>query len=754
MTSDTSQQLTSEQALHQAIAHHNAGRLQDAERLYRAVLQTHPHHPDAHRNLGILAMQVGRADAGLLHFGEVLNVLFAARRYAEVAQLAEELTRRHPGWGHGWKALGTGLVQMGRYGDALAHQQKSVALAPEDAEAHFNLGNNLLKLARWEEAEAAYLRALQLKPDYAEAHCNLGTVLRKLRLPEEAEAAYRQALRFKPDYAEAYNNLGTTLCDLGRTGEADACFQKALDIRPDFADAYCNRGRMQDDLRLYDAALQNFDRAIALRPNFAEAHCGHGDLLRRLQQYEAAIESFARALAIKPDYDFLAGTYLNGKMQLCDWGDYDAEAEKLAAAITLGVRATPPFPFMAVADAPELHRQAAAIWGREMSPKHLALPTIPLRAAKDKIRIGYFSADFHNHATTSLMAELFELHDKTKFELYAFSFGPGQEDEMRARTEAAFDRFVDVQKMSDREAARLARELEIDIAVDLKGYTQDSRPGIFGFRAAPVQVNYLGYPGTMAAECMDYLIADRVVIPEHNRKHYSEKIIYLPNSYQPNDRKRRIAERQFTRAELGLPEEGFVFCCFNNNFKITPAVFAGWMSILGQVQGSVLWLLQSSPTVPVNLRLEAAKHGIAPERLIFAPRMDMTEHLARHRLADLFLDTYPYNAHTTASDALWTGLPVVTRMGEAFAGRVAASLLSAIGLPELITRSQEEYVKLAVTLATQPEKLARLKKKLEENRNTHPLFDAEMFARHIEEAYTRIWQRQGQLLPPEDVDLG
>jgi predicted O-linked N-acetylglucosamine transferase (SPINDLY family) len=753
MTPDTAQPLTPEQALQQAVMLHQAGRLNDAERLYRAVLLTHPRHPDAHHNLGILAMQLNRPDAGLFHFGEALNALFAARRYAGVVALAEELTQRHPGWGHGWKALGTALAQMGRYSDALPHQKKSVALLPADAEAHFNLGNNLLKLERLEEAEAAYQCALQLKPGYAEAYCNMGTVLRKSQRPEEACTAYRQAIRFKPDYAEACNNLGATLCDLGRTGEADACFQQALAIRPDFADAYCNRGHLQDSLRLYDAALQNFDQAIALRPNFAEAHCGRGDLLRKAQQYEAAIESFARALAIKPDYDFLTGTYLNGRMQLCDWTEYDAQAEKLAAAILRGAKVIPPFPLMAIVDAPELHRRAAEIWGQNLVLQQQALPALPPRAPKEKIRIGYFSADFHNHATTSLMAELFELHDKARFELVAFSFGPEQDDAMRARTRAAFDRFIDVQAMSNREVAQLARELEIDIAVDLKGYTQDSRPGIFGFRAAPVQVNYLGYPGTMAADCMDYLIADSVVIPEHSRQYYPEKIITLPNSYQPNDRKRDIAARQFTRAELGLPEDGFVFCCFNNNFKITPDVFADWMRILGQTPGSVLWLLQSSPAVCVNLRLAAAKYGIAPERLIFAPRLDLPEHLARHRLADLFLDTFPYNAHTTASDALWTGLPVLTRAGASFASRVAASLLTAIGLPELITRSREDYVKLAATLAAQPKKLMRLKKELEKNRNTHPLFDAALFARHIEEAYTRIWQRYSQSLPPEDIDL-
>lgn len=315
------------------------------------------------------------------------------------------------------------------------------------------------------------------------------------------------------------------------------------------------------------------------------------------------------------------------------------------------------------------------------------------------------------------------------------SFGPASQGEMRQRLIPAFDRFVDVRDYGDREVALLLRQWQIDIAIDLKGYTTSARPGILAHRPAPIQVNYLGYPGTMGVSHIDYILADKVVIPESDQHYYQEKIVYLPDTYQANDQKRQIATELPSRAELGLPENGFVFCCFNNNYKITPVLFDIWMRLLQQVPTSVLWLFENNPTVSRNLRQEAIKRGIVPERLVFAPAIKLDKHLSRIRQADLFLDTLPYNAHTTASDALWAGLPVLTCKGNTFAGRVAASLLSAIGLPELVTNSLAEYEALALHLATNPEVLAEIKTKLARNRDTHPLFDTKLFCRNIEAAY-------------------
>jgi predicted O-linked N-acetylglucosamine transferase (SPINDLY family) len=402
-------------------------------------------------------------------------------------------------------------------------------------------------------------------------------------------------------------------------------------------------------------------------------------------------------------------------------------------------------------DSPALHRLAAQVWVREECPPNETLGAIPYRLRSGKVRIGYFSADFRIHPVSMLIAELFEMHDRSRFEITAFAFGPEANDAMRTRLEKAFDSFIDVRAQSDAEVALLARKLGIDIAVDLGGFTEHSRPKIFARRAAPIQINFLGYPGTTGAAYMDYIVGDRIVIPAGSRDHYSEKVVYLPNSYQVNDSTRQIADQIFTRTELQLPESGFVFCCFNNNFKIRADTFDSWMRILGQVEKCVLWLLEDNPVSPANLRKEAATRGIDPNRLVFAKRVPPPQHLARQRAADLFLDTTPYNAHTTASDALWAGLPVVTLIGESFAGRVASSLLSALNLSELITSTREEYEALAVRLATNPGMLRKIRKKLEGNRLSAPLFDTPLFAKHLEKAYMNIFKRYQSNLPPDHI---
>jgi predicted O-linked N-acetylglucosamine transferase (SPINDLY family) len=424
---------------------------------------------------------------------------------------------------------------------------------------------------------------------------------------------------------------------------------------------------------------------------------------------------------------------------------------QLGIKILNNLKATPCLPVLALPLSLEDQRKVAEIWCSSKYPNNPSLGSIPKLTRRSKIRIGYFSADFHNHATTYLMAELFERHDKDKFELIAFSFGPNIKDEMRQRVINAFDQFINVTAMSDKAIAQLSRELGIDIAIDLKGLTTDARLGIFSYKAAPIQVSYLGYPGTLSVDYIDYLIADKILVPRGSQKYYSEKIIYLPYSYQVNDRQRVIAPTQFTKQELCLPQESFVFCCFNNNYKITPDVFDTWVRILKAVDGSVLWLLADNPLAAMNLKKEAVQRGLDPNRLVFADRMDLTEHLARHKVADLFLDTLPYNAHTTASDALWAGLPVLTCLGESFSSRVAASLLNAIELPELVTETQTDYEELAIELAKNPAKLKDIKEKLSRNRLNSPLFDTTLFTRNIEAAYTHMYERYQADLPADHI---
>jgi len=428
-------------------------------------------------------------------------------------------------------------------------------------------------------------------------------------------------------------------------------------------------------------------------------------------------------------------------MKVCDWDDAAGAFTRLNRSIERREKASPPFPVLAITGSPALQRTAAEIWVEHNHPARRTLPPIPRRPRRDRIRIGYFSADLHEHAVSHLIAGLIERHDRSRFEVAAFSFGRDRNDGMSRRLSAAFDEVIDVRARSDSDVAMLARAMEIDVAVDLMGFTQDARTNIFAHRAAPIQVNFLGYPGTMGAEYIDYLIADTTLIPETQRQHYAEAIAYLPHSYQPNDAARRIADRAFSREELGLAQADFVFCCFNNGYKITPGTFDRWMRILGRVAGSVLWLLEDNALATRNLRKEAVRRGVSADRLVFAQLVPLPEHLARHRAADLFLDTLPYNAHTTASDALWTGLPVLTCPGETFAGRVAASLLNAVQLPELIARTTEEYESLAIDLATRRDRLNEVRQKLVRNLRTTPLFDIQLFARHIEDAYAQMHER-------------
>jgi predicted O-linked N-acetylglucosamine transferase (SPINDLY family) len=616
------------------------------------------------------------------------------------------------------------------------------------------LHSRALAEAQQGHAQAAFelfSRALAVDPRNAAAYSNRGNTLLDLKRFDEALASFDQALAIQPDFADALNNRGNALQALQRHAEAVDSYDRALAIRPGNAQALTHLGNVLQGLRRHEEALASYARALAIKPDQAEALTSRGNLLVDLKRFDDALTSYARALSVRPDYPHLLGNWVHTKMKVCDWSGLAAAFDHLAAGIAAGRPVASPFAILGTPLPSSLQRKCAEMLIAAKFPAVTSPGDTGFAARHDRIRLGYFSADFYSHATAYLMAGLFEAHDRSRFELVAFSSGPPASDPMRARLEAAFDRFIDVRETSDADIALLARSLEIDIAVDLKGFTQDGRTEIFARRAAPLQVSYLGYPGTMGADYIDYLIADRTLIPAEHVGDYAEKIAYLPHTYQSNDSRRAIADQQFTRQAAGLPEQGFVFCCFNNNWKITPAVFDIWMRLLQQVAGSVLWLFEDNPTAGRNLRAEAQKRGIAPERLVFAPRMNLPEHLARHRLADLFLDTLPYNAHTTASDALWAGLPVLTRLGETFAGRVAASLLKAVGLPELVTDSPEAYEALALELATDQQKLAALRQRLAANRLTQPLFDTALFARHIEAAYTAMWERHQAGLRPEHI---
>ncbi|HKD22911.1 MAG TPA: tetratricopeptide repeat protein [Rhizomicrobium sp.] len=751
----------------QAWTLHRGGATAEAERLYHEVLALDPAYIGALHQLAGLALEAGRALEGAEFIGRAIalnpevaqthaNLGFALsllKRFDEALSSYDRAIVLNPAFAEAHYSRGVVLSELGRHEDAVASYDNAVRLKNDYAQAYVNRGIALYDLERFTEALSSYDDALAARPGDPNIHYNRGNALSALKRLDEALASYNKAIALKPDHIVAYNNRGIVLTGLKRHGEAVASFDKAISLAPGYVEAHNNRGVALNDMKSFEEAFASYDRAIALDPDFAEAHYGRGVTLNELKRSEEALASYESAYALAPDSPFLLGKLIHMKMAICDWTNLEARKAALVEAIARGERVSPAFHVLPIADDPALQRQTAELYAAATEPLGAPLPKIVKRPRRTKIRLGYFSADLHDHATAVLMAELFERHDRKRFELTAFSFGPHTEDPMRKRLRKAFDRFHDVRGRSDRQAALFARENGIDLAVDLKGYTGDERHNIFAHRAAPVQISYLGYPGTMGARFMDYILADGTLIGPEDRVHYAEKIVTLPHSYQPNDTKRAIAAKDFARADVGLPEQGFVFACFNNTYKITPDAFSRWMRILARVDGSVLWLLEDNQMAAVNLRKEAAARGIAPARLVFAPRVALPEHLARHRLADLFLDTLPYNAHTTASDALWAGLPVVTLMGAAFQGRVAASLVRAVGLPELVTSTPEAYEGLAVDLATNPERLAALKAKLAANRLATPLFDIARFTRDIERAYVAMYDRYQSDLPPEHMDI-
>jgi predicted O-linked N-acetylglucosamine transferase (SPINDLY family) len=647
---------------------------------------------------------------------------------------------------------GTVLERLASWGEALASYDRALALAPADPLAHYNRGSALKSLERFEESLASYEKAIALRSDYVEAYINRGTVLHQLRRHWAAISSFEQAIALDPARPEAYQGRGTALFTLRRFDEALASYERAIASNGGYSEAYLNRGNTLQQLQRHESAVASFDQAIDLRPGYAEAFLARASSLFHLKNYEAAIASYDRAFALEPRQRGLFGARLWAKLQICDWSERESDLQRMTEGFLAEHAGTMPFVALALVDSPATQLAAAQAWVREECPPDDALGGIPKRPRREKINIGYFSPDFRSHPVAQLTAGLLEHHDRSRFEITAFAFGPPSSDAMSTRVQIAVDRFVDVRARSDSEVAALARELGIDIAVDLGGFTEYCRTGIFALRAAPLQVSYLGYSGTMGADYMDYMVGDRTVIADAQRRHYRENIIYLPNSYLPNDSSRVIADIDFTRQQFGLPPEGFVFCCFNNSFKITPDTFDAWMRILARAPHSVLWLAQNNPTAMRNLRQEAAQRGIGPERLVFAGRLaSSAEHLARHRAADLFLDTTPYNAHATAMDALWAGLPVLTRTGESFAGRVAASLLMTLELPELIAPTPEQYEALAVRLAANPEELGGIRRKLEATRQDSPLFNTALYTMNLESAYTQIYERYHANIPPGDI---
>ena len=596
-----------------------------------------------------------------------------------------------------------------------------------------NLGNLLSRQTRREEALALYDRALAARPDFLEGLFNRAGLLLELKRPEEALENYDRVVALRPELFVAWNNRGSALRALQRHEAALASFERAAALNPSHVNALTNRAMALWDLRRLPEALAAADRALTVPPAHAEALYTRANILRDLGRMAEALPDYEQALAIQPAHLNALNGAAQAALALCDWAKVEALTPRLKQNAAAGPALIQPYVLLGYDDDPALQRRCAENYVRRTVPPRAALAG--KRHTHDRIRLAYLSADFHQHPTAQLLAELFERHDRTRFEVTAVSFGPDDGSPLRARLKKAFDHFEDVRGRSDADVAGWLAARETDIAVDLNGHTHGARTGIFAHRPAPVQVNYLVYPGTIGAPFIDYILADRIVLPLDQQAFCSEKIVHLPDCYQANDSTRALLPPP-SRAQAGLPAEGFVFCSLNNGWKITRPMFEIWMRLLAQVEGSLLWLLDGPHAG--NLRREAAARDIAPSRLIFAPKLPPEQHLARHQLADLFLDTLPYNAHTSCSDALWAGLPVITCYGKAFPGRVAASLLKAIDLPELVTIRLSDYEARALELAKNPALLAATKQKLLRNRRATPLYDSARFRQAIEAAYEKM----------------
>ena len=737
----------------QAAALHDSGRLLEAERLYQMLLQADDRHFDALCRFAVLRLQQVRfADAEVL----LRRAIKLDKRSAEAHQLLgsaltglgrlDEATRSYakaialrPKFAEAHNNLGYALQVTGRLEAAIAHYRKAIAIRRDYHEALNNLGNAHHLLERSEDSIASYKQALAVKPDYAEAHFNLGNAYRAATDFDEAIECFRRAIAIRSDYHQAYNSLGNTFAKMARLEEAAAQYRMALALQPDYVDARINLGDALVLLDRKEDAIAEFEAALVLKPGDANSLTKRGQVLRQLHRDEEALASFEAALKSDSNHDLAFAGLAGCALATCDWRRTARLWQDVPAHVAKGGYFDP-FVFLGFSSDAGLQLACARQYVNREVPYRPSLLWTGETWQNEKIKIAYVASGFHKHPTAYLTAELLEIHDRSRFEILGVSLGPDDGSEIRTRLIRAFDQFHDVRSSSDQEVARLLNELRVDIVVDRSGYTTGARPGIFAARPAPIAVNYLGYPGTLGAKFFDYILADATILPFDRQPFYTEKIVHLSDTYQANDSKRPRAARTPTRSEAGLPEQGFVFCCFNNTYKITPPVFDVWMRLLQQVEGSVLWLFCDRGAAEPNLCREAAARGIDPARLIFARRVDLADHLARHSLADLFLDTLIYNAHTTAADALWMAVPVVTCLGESFAGRVAASLLKAIGMGDLVTASLDDYEALALRIAGEPALLKELRERLQRNRASHPLFDTDRYRRNLEAAYFRMWQ--------------
>lgn len=731
---------------------------------FSAAIKAEPGFAFAHFNLADALMEAGNLQRASAAYDDIIARDFAGidgdfhvnrglcrLRLGDTAAAMEAFRAAlalEPGHSRAAASLSDTLQKLGSHRDAVMFLTGFLEKQRASLETLLSLGSGFLGLRDYPRALGLFERLVVAKPPAPKALIGKGLALSGENRHEEAIAVLDAAIAINPRDADALIGKGVALKALRRLPEAIGTYQRAIEVAPRNANAHLNLGNALALLNRHEEALACYERVLALDPNSAEALNYEGNSLNALGLQSEAVARFEKAVTLDPGVTEALSSLVYTKQRRWDWAGLPEQRQFLLERVRARQYAANPFALLGICDDPELHQIAARAYTRETLPRP---PDVQLPPAEQhqRLRIGYFSADFRNHAVMQLLVGALECHDRDTFEIHAFSYGPEAEDVMRARIRATMDHFHECTRMSDGAVTAMARRARIDIAVDLNGYTQAARLGPFAQRLAPLQVSYLGYPGTVGGDFLDYILADATVLPMDQQHFYDEKIIHLPDSYQANDDRRVIAPETPSRAEAGLPADGFVYCCFNNSYKIKPEIFASWMLIMAAVPGSVLWLLANDSDSIARLRGAAETQGVDPARLVFGPSLPSAQHLARHRLADLFLDTLPYNAHTTGSDALWAGLPVLTQLGQAFAGRVAASLLNAVGLPEMITRDAAAYEALAIAIGRDAARAAAIKAKLAAAIPGAPLFNTPRFTRHLESAYRMMWQRHAAGLAPE-----
>ena len=649
-----------------------------------------------------------------------------------------------------WKALGIIFKENGKISESINANKKSLKLNPNDPEVHNNLGFVYQEEKNYSEAKRWYEEAIRLEPNYIAAHHNLGLIYHLNEEYDKAEISYKKTIKIKPDYLPVYNNLGNALIKQGKIIEAEDCYKQAIKFDKKNPEAYNNLGVVLQKLDKIKEAISAYEQAITCRKDYAEAHYNLGFCLRTLGKFDEALAEYKKSLIIKPDYTSVESSMLDLLKHMCDFSINDKLIES-SSRLGISTKPVQPFSLLSWVDNAEHHYLRSQNYIKE---NFKSIPNKFLKNTqnlKKKIRVGFFSADFRDHAVMYLISGLFREYNKKKFEFFLYSFGKDGTLKWHNLLKNNVDKFTDIANLSFQEISEISQKDNLDIAIDLMGYTKNNRLGIFKNRIAPIQINYLGYPGTIGADYFDYIVADHNLIPQDQKKFYSEKIIYMPNSYQPNDNEIIVPELNTTKSDHGLPNDGIIFCCFNQNYKIGKNEFNIWMKILKSIDKSVLWLVNSNEWAKNNIFKQAALHNVNSSRIIFANNLPHLEHLERHRHADIFLDTFNYNAHTTASDALLACLPIVTKQGSQFAARVASSLLSALDLDELITYTDEEYEKLILYYAYHPIKLKEIKEKLKRNKNDKPLFNTQKYTRDFELGLYKVYECYLNGEKPRDI---